>query len=317
MSIKISTYSKDDIDDVLDLLSLGFNHSFSKERWLWLHHQNLLAPSSILLAKDENKLIGVYSVIRKRLCFKGKIIIGGRDIDPVVHPDYRGKGVFSILLNEGKQKFQDVDVFYNFANDKSAPGFIKNGWSEITYRKLLVINLPIIRDFYGLIILLISSRLKTENLSISTISSFYDFKFNNDEMSYEGEIYVEKSKSYYEWRYTQNPDKEYMFYVCKNDTRHIGVIVCSVNQTKLTIVDIVCLAGYQKVQLLKLFLINLHKLNIKSRYIVTWDGICYNSRKLMFSLKKGKFFVRGKNEKLHKYTLGFIWEMGPGESEFK
>jgi len=317
MNLNIFTYTKNDINDVLELLSLGFNHSFSEERWLWLHHENLLAPSSIILVRHEDKLVGIYSVIRKYINYKGNRIVGGRDIDPVVHPDYRGKGIFSMLLNEGKQRFSEIEIFYNFANEKSSPGFIKNGWSKIVYRKLVVINLPVIRDFYRLIILLISLNIRTKNLSISEFALISDFKFENEELIYDGEIYVEKSKSYYKWRYDQNPDKKYRFFICTNNAKQIGVIICSETHNKLSINDIACIKGYCKFQLLKLFLINFQKLNIKSKFIISWDGICYNSKKLMIPLKLGHFLVRGKIESLHNDFISTTWEMGPGESEFR
>lgn len=114
----------------LQLLRTGHDPCFSLERFEWMHLRAPLSPSRMALAWDGAQLVGCYAVIRKPLLCRGQLLLGGRDVDPVVHPAYRGRGVFQLLLRYGLEHFSDIDVFFNFANSASAPGFLKQGWQR-------------------------------------------------------------------------------------------------------------------------------------------------------------------------------------------
>lgn len=129
--VMIRDFTVDDQSACLQLLQTGHDPAFSPARFEWLHLQAPLSPSRMALAWDGPRLVGCYAVIRKPLLHCGRALLGGRDVDPVVHPDYRGRGVFQRLLKYGLEHFKDIDVFFNFANAASAPGFLKQGWQHV------------------------------------------------------------------------------------------------------------------------------------------------------------------------------------------
>jgi hypothetical protein len=316
--IIIENYSTENIDEVINVLELSFGHSFQKQRWMWLHHENLLSPSSIILAKSKGKMVGIYSVIKKELIIEGQLCIGGRDIDPVVHPDFRGQGIFTKLLKAGQERFKDIDVFFNFANSKSMPGFVKNGWQVLPNYKLFVPAIPILKSIYRFVFLYLNTHnIVTPKLDIIPMNSFVDFNIIENKIQNEKSVYVKKNRDYLEWRFNQNPSKEYCFFKATSGNNDLCLYVCSIEGKKTFLIDIINQSDYSKSQLLKRFI--LFYLNNPTSYILTtWSTICEYSDSLMIKGKKGYFLVKGKGD--FSSTVIFNsenWDMGPGESEFK
>jgi N-acetylglutamate synthase-like GNAT family acetyltransferase len=126
--IQIREFENRDLDGCVRLLQSGHDPDFTVERFRWLHLVNTLAPSRMAVAEDAGQIVGFYGVIKKKILCGGVEYCGGRDVDPVVHPGYRGQGIFSRLLEYGIANFSEVDIFFNFANAASAPGFLRKGW---------------------------------------------------------------------------------------------------------------------------------------------------------------------------------------------
>ena len=95
--MEIREFRPEDRQGCLDLLRRGHDPDFSAERFDWLHFQNPMAPSNIALCLDDGEVVGFYAAIKKKVIIDGIEYIGARDIDPVVSPAYRGRGIFSSL----------------------------------------------------------------------------------------------------------------------------------------------------------------------------------------------------------------------------
>ena len=54
-------------------------------------------------------------------------------MDTATHPDFQGKGIFTTLTLGAIPDLRDdgVDLVFNTPNDKSRPGYLKMGWSEV------------------------------------------------------------------------------------------------------------------------------------------------------------------------------------------
>jgi len=139
-----------------------------------------------------------------------------RDIDPVVDPDYRGKRVFTRLLDFALQHFDDIDFFYNFANKASAPGFIKRGWHQIGPLRDYVFQTGyssiLSKDF---IIFLLTSMLKPvkggqdiKQIDFSLLADLEKLKPHAPS----NRIWAKRSISFLIWRYGINPLHEYEVY---------------------------------------------------------------------------------------------------------
>ena len=56
-----------------------------------------------------------------------------RAVDTATHPDHQGKGIFTKLTLGAIPDLRDdgVDAIFNTPNDKSRPGYLKMGWSQV------------------------------------------------------------------------------------------------------------------------------------------------------------------------------------------
>ncbi len=122
-------YAPADRDACLDLLRRGHDPRFTSERFAWLHEQGPGGPSHKVVCEAEGRIVGLYAVLRRPAHLDGGPVMAGRDVDPVVDPAWRGKGLFTRMLDWMLANIEGVDIFYNFANRASAPGFCKRGWT--------------------------------------------------------------------------------------------------------------------------------------------------------------------------------------------
>ncbi len=94
----IRTYADKDKASLLRLLQHGHDATFTQERFEWQHEKSPGSPSEIVVAVHRDEVIGCYAAIKKTVLIGTESFIGGRDIDPVVDPRFRRRGVFTALL---------------------------------------------------------------------------------------------------------------------------------------------------------------------------------------------------------------------------
>jgi hypothetical protein len=125
--------SGQDITAIVSLLKLSLGEALmpkSEAYWQWKHWDNPFGKSPVLLAFENNELIGVRAFMRWDWTRNGKTVKAVRAVDTATHPRHQGKGVFKnltlSLLNE--QKNSDSCFVFNTPNQSSKPGYIKMGW---------------------------------------------------------------------------------------------------------------------------------------------------------------------------------------------
>ncbi|MFH1844055.1 MAG: GNAT family N-acetyltransferase [bacterium] len=210
-------YRPEDEQQCVELLQSGHDPAFSVERFRWLHFRNPLAPSVMVLGFADERLVGLYSAIKKRVVLDGRVYIIGRDVDPVVHPSQRGRGVFSQLLTQALAANQDIDFYCNFANRLSAPGFLKHGWSAIGSLADHVFQTgarsPLTTEFlYYLLTGARSWRCSPGDVREKTASETAMLLPGNA-APVAGRCGVERSAEYLSWRYFTNPLISYRYFL--------------------------------------------------------------------------------------------------------
>ena len=120
---------------IIDLLKKSLGESTipkSESLWNWKHEQNPFGPSYVLLAEDNNNVIGLRAFMQWQWQWKKQIYKAIRAVDTATHPDYQGKGIFKKLTLQQIETCKDegVDFVFNTPNDQSKPGYLKMGWVE-------------------------------------------------------------------------------------------------------------------------------------------------------------------------------------------
>ncbi len=131
------TYGKLDLvrdkGEFLELFRHVFGKDMSQELFAWKYqdnpHQVDHEHCMIFVAKDGDKLVGARSLFPGRVFYRDAWYAGAQAGDTMVHPDYRGQGIFTALLNLsiGGLAARKLNVLYNFPNQNSLPGNLRQG----------------------------------------------------------------------------------------------------------------------------------------------------------------------------------------------
>lgn len=203
--MKIREANDSDIPEILDVLKASLGEVSSKKTqdiWRFKHVENPFGKSLVLIAEENDAIIGVRAFMRWKWQQGGNIFSAFRAVDTATHPNYQGKGVFKKLtlkaLELGKER-GDHFVF-NTPNQQSKPGYLKMGWKEID--KLNTQIIPVFPFSWN------SNSVQqypqnTPNLNLKLLSMW------NSKLEEFLNLYTPKTKDYLEWRYINNPLQEY------------------------------------------------------------------------------------------------------------
>jgi len=180
-----------DVPEIINLIHLGLSEKNTEDSFLWKHYENPFGKSLGLLAFDQKKIVGVRMFMFWEFKKEGTVVKAIRPVDTIIHPSYRGKGLFKDLTMTGLTKFKDkYDLVFNTPNKNSLPGYIKMGWEY--YAENLNFNL-------GIIFPSMSGEISVKNVRNGDVD-LSDLSINNKVFK------TNISREYLNWRYK---DKDY------------------------------------------------------------------------------------------------------------
>lgn len=198
----IVRYAKEeDITSIIELLKVSLGESLmpkSESFWRWKHSQNPFGVSPVLLAFEENQLVGIRAFMKWRWQLERKIFTAVRAVDTATHPAHQGKGIFKKLTLQLADRCREdgVDFIFNTPNKSSMPGYLKMGWKAAGRLKMYLqptFNFEKkINDF--------DLRYRWEN----ELSAYC-----NVQPEYYKFLSTQISADYLNWRYGRNPNVNY------------------------------------------------------------------------------------------------------------
>jgi GNAT superfamily N-acetyltransferase len=134
--LDVRAAADDDQPAVLDLLqaSLGWVPDDAYARFFaWKHRDSPFGPSPAWVAVDpdgDGRIVGFRTFSRWRFERGGESVAAVRAVDTATHPDYQGRGIFTLLTRRALDELRDEGVafVFNTPNDRSRPGYMKMGW---------------------------------------------------------------------------------------------------------------------------------------------------------------------------------------------
>jgi len=295
-------YTSSDLTKCLTLLRAGHDRDFSEARFKWLHQSSPHGKSRIVVCEDHDNIVGMYSIIPKIIIHQSVRLTGGRDIDPVVHPDYRGKGLFSGMINYALNTFSGFDLLFNFANRAASFGFMKHGWKEVEslgdYVYQLGMPSPSPKEFVLWLLSLKPGVLPATCREIHKNEArafIQDSDIFSELCAPAGRLWVERSPEYLAWRYLDTPLKEYRWFL--SEQRDLGTCLAICNpQPGIQHLEVVDVVGFSQEPDIGNFLREWKRL-FPGYKVVAWSTVPKSSasgfvRNPFAARKSRKFLVR-------------------------
>ena len=137
-TIAVRPFDARDQPAILDLMhtALGERPGLrrSQELFAWKHFDNPFGRSLMLVAEDDEGIVGFRAFMRWELDTPdGERLRCVRAVDTATHPRARRRGVFRTLTNEAvvAAGTEGVDLIFNTPNPRSGAGYVTMGWREV------------------------------------------------------------------------------------------------------------------------------------------------------------------------------------------
>ncbi|MGD7043316.1 GNAT family N-acetyltransferase [Jeotgalibacillus proteolyticus] len=307
-------YQENDEQKINELFLTVFNKKRSIEEWQWKFSNSLKHDPIIAIYEENGSILGHAAV----LVFEGKTgsndALFGERIDVMVHPDYRGKGIYqqliTFLIDQCKEK--EIHFVYGYPAPKAKELFIRymNG-KEITYvprllsilspGKLLLSRVKPLRKVHFLFSWLdrafkmrskVSREIKVEEINV--IDERFDLLWNRISSDYS--MLIKRSSEYLSWRYKEHPNRDYRLYMVFRGDEAIGYIAIrdeiikknNYSLNMLHVTDLFCLNNsYDSLEMVKA----LNSVAGHADIVSTWSLLHTEQYKAL--KKKGRFLHIG------------------------
>ena len=214
MNIRLATPA--DRPAIIGLLKQSLGESTvpkSEALWCWKHEQNPFGPSYVLLAEEDNVLIGLRAFMQWDWQWKGKRYKAIRAVDTATHPDHQGKGIFKKLTLQQAEacKQQGVQFVFNTPNTQSKPGYLKMGWME---QGKMPLKFKVVQPFtmgYSLVFNKKKVSSYKEDATPSVVWEESLFKMLDKSLTRDENLSTVISSEYIKWRYANNPLSNYNY----------------------------------------------------------------------------------------------------------
>lgn len=216
--------TEEDLSALLQLSkeSLGEIEGMRTEAyWRWKHILNPFGTSPVLLALEDDQLIGLRAFMRWRFRYQGSIIDAYRAVDTATHPDHQGKGIFSKLTLTLIEQLKEGDpaIIFNTPNSKSMPGYLKMGWKVAGKTRLLTKMYPWHMAWNRLL-----NPARKEIKEMMPLPEDMEMILDSWKEAHRAFVVTHYSLPYLQWRYREVPGLKYQLHVVR-DKGSVCVII--------------------------------------------------------------------------------------------
>ena len=242
MSVSVRYHDPADHEAYLALLRQGLDPDFAVERFQWLHQRGPWGPSRLVVCEAAGKLVGGYAVMPRRGERDGRSLALARDLDPVVLPEWRGRGLFGRMLDHAVATMSGFDLHYNFANAASAPGFRRHGWRDAGPLLDAAWQTGVARPLSAELPLWLLGRLTPRRRApvreLDTAAVDTMLAAPPGAPPAPGRVRVERSAAYLHWRYREHPWRRYRWFLAETDPPLAAVVSHDPHRRRLLVMEL-------------------------------------------------------------------------------
>lgn len=134
---RIRRYEPADREDVLALDQLVWERARSERWFAWKYEENPYVDGvPVFVARADGRVVGARPFMGFRLRCGGTTVPALQPSDTMVHPEYRGRGIFTAMNEAALSHYAEAEsrLCFNFPNGQSWPGYRKLGWRPVDDR---------------------------------------------------------------------------------------------------------------------------------------------------------------------------------------
>lgn len=219
----------EDTGRILELLRLSLGEGQiprSREYWTWKHEANPFGASPGLVAEVDGEIVGLRVFMRWGWRAGEREVGAVRAVDTATHPEWRGRRIFTRLTLELVERLEangSAAFVFNTPNDRSRPGYLKMGWSQVGRVSLWVRPRRPWRILRSLLAKGGAPRVERDEpgKAFPSVGRFLDRlgvdSFLVDSGAGDRRLSTRRSSDYLRWRYAEIPGFDYRAIWSKED----------------------------------------------------------------------------------------------------
>lgn len=215
--MEIKNYCEGDEFAIIELFELVFKQKISLEQWNWRFTTNPFGKHLIKLMWENDKLVGHYAVSPLHVMVNDTEVKTAHSLTTMTHPDFGGRGIFKLLSKSLYDELENelgFKAIWGFPNSNSHYGFINGlGWKDLG------------------VIHTLGAKSETFDKAIfdqSLLNSITEFTDGHVDfitpLLKKNNVYVNRSKTYLNWRYVEKPAVTYRKYFGVIDQKRYLII---------------------------------------------------------------------------------------------
>ena len=251
-NITIREYREGDEVSIMKLRELVLSGSRDMKWWMWQFKQKPAGYASIIVAEDgkSHEIIGHICNLPLRMKVNHDICQAITSVDTMIHPDYRGLGIYGRLrtnldkYNQQKQfgySWTGINMFRINQKQRVRPVFkhmpfwikpVKPDNIITRYFKrgyiLTGLALSIGRGIIKMTDRSRNYKIRTQVRDVREIDERFDTLWQ--QASSHHKIMMVRDRVYLDWRYVKKPDADYTIYISEDEGQLLGYIVLRIIQ---------------------------------------------------------------------------------------
>lgn len=265
-SWNLRRYQPGDEIGITELLSATFGKWHDLKYWNWWYKRNPAGTPIIWVAEFDGKIIGHYGIIPLVMKVGSSYVTGSFASDGATHPDYRGMGVMSSILNRLFLDAAESKISFTCGFASSRLWFYRR-YERIGRISRMILMARVLNWEATIASISRNSMLShvpgkvldkiltpthhNRNLTIERVVLFderIDYFWNKISQTFG--IIVKRDRNYLNWRYVNHPQIPYVIYQAVRNGRVMGYCVLSEqerNNLKLGVIaDMVGFGGHSE-----------------------------------------------------------------------
>jgi GNAT superfamily N-acetyltransferase len=206
-ALRVRPFRDEDEPRVLELLraALGAGPIGARtpELFAWKHRDSPFGPSLMLVAEQDERIVGFRAFMRWRFRAGDRTLAAVRAVDTATHPDHQGQGVFTRLTSAAVDSLEgEADLVFNTPNGRSLPGYLKLGWQVAGTMPVRVRpGRPWRRARHTAVEAETAAAALADTAAVSALL--------DDARELDGRLTTPRDPAYLRWRYTGLPQLDY------------------------------------------------------------------------------------------------------------